>query len=47
MLGVDKMKSTTEGKNTLLDNSMVLLGNGNGDAARHGDSTGRLQVLSL
>jgi hypothetical protein len=33
MLG--KMKSVREGERTLLDNSMVLLGNGNGDAARH------------
>ncbi len=32
---LDKMKSIKEGENTLLDNSMVLLGNGNGDAARH------------
>ena len=32
---LDKMKSLREGENTLLDNSMVLLGNGNGDAARH------------
>jgi len=32
---LDKMKSLKEGENTLLDNSMVLLGNGNGDAARH------------
>ena len=29
------MKSIKEGDKTLLDNSMVLLGNGNGDAARH------------
>jgi hypothetical protein len=32
---LDKMKSIKEGDKTLLDNSMVLLGNGNGDAARH------------
>ena len=32
---LDKMKTLKEGENTLLDNSMVLLGNGNGDAARH------------
>ncbi len=32
---LDKMKSLREGEQTLLDNSMVLLGNGNGDAARH------------
>jgi hypothetical protein len=32
---LDKMKSIREGERTLLDNSMVLLGNGNGDAARH------------
>lgn len=32
---LDRMKSIKEGEHTLLDNSMVLLGNGNGDAARH------------
>lgn len=32
---LDKMKAVNEGDNTLLDNSMVLLGNGNGDAAKH------------
>jgi hypothetical protein len=32
---LDRMKTIKEGENTLLDNSMVLLGNGNGDAARH------------
>jgi hypothetical protein len=32
---VDKMKSIKEGDKTLLDNSMVILGNGNGDGARH------------
>jgi hypothetical protein len=32
---LDKMKAVREGERTLLDNSMVLLGNGNGDAARH------------
>jgi len=32
---VEKMKSIKEGDKTLLDNSMVLLGNGNGDGARH------------
>ena len=32
---LDKMKEVKEGDKTLLDNSMVLLGNGNGDAARH------------
>lgn len=32
---LDKMKAVKEGDNTLLDNSMVLLGNGNGDAAKH------------
>lgn len=32
---LDKMKAVKEGENTLLDNSMVLLGNGNGDAAKH------------
>ena len=32
---IEKMKSIKEGDKTLLDNSMVLLGNGNGDGARH------------
>src|SRR5690606_631739 len=32
---LDKMKAVKEGENSLLDNSMVLLGNGNGDAAKH------------
>jgi hypothetical protein len=32
---LDKMKAVKEGDKTLLDNSMVLLGNGNGDAAKH------------
>jgi hypothetical protein len=32
---LDKMKEAKENDRTLLDNSMVLLGNGNGDAARH------------
>jgi hypothetical protein len=32
---LDKMKAVKEGGDTLLDNSMVLLGNGNGDAAKH------------
>jgi len=32
---LDKMKAVKEGDGTLLDNSMVVLGNGNGDAARH------------
>jgi hypothetical protein len=32
---LDKMKEAKEGEATLLDNSMVLLGNGNGDGARH------------
>jgi hypothetical protein len=32
---LDKMKGVKENDRTLLDNSMVLLGNGNGDAARH------------
>ena len=32
---IEKMKSVKEGDKTLLDNSMVVLGNGNGDAARH------------
>lgn len=32
---LDRMKEVKEGENSLLDNSMVLLGNGNGDGARH------------
>ena len=32
---LEKMKSVKEGDKTLLDNSMVMLGNGNGDGARH------------
>jgi hypothetical protein len=32
---LDRMKGIKENDRTLLDNSMVLLGNGNGDAARH------------
>jgi hypothetical protein len=32
---LEKMKSVKEGDKTLLDNSMVVLGNGNGDSARH------------
>jgi len=32
---LEKMKSIKEGDKTLLDNSMVVLGNGNGDGARH------------
>ena len=32
---LDKMKSVKEGHKTMLDNAMVLLGNGNGFAARH------------
>jgi len=32
---LDRMKEVKEGESTLLDNSMVILGNGNGDAARH------------
>jgi hypothetical protein len=32
---VEKMKSIKEGDKTLLDNSMLILGNGNGDGARH------------
>ena len=32
---MEKMKSVKEGDKTLLDNSMVVLGNGNGDGARH------------
>ena len=32
---LEKMKSIKEGDKTLLDNSMVLMGNGNGDGVRH------------
>lgn len=32
---LDRMKEVREGESTLLDNSMVVLGNGNGDGARH------------
>jgi len=32
---LDRMKEVNEGEATLLDNSMVVLGNGNGDGARH------------
>lgn len=32
---LDRMKEVREGETSLLDNSMVLLGNGNGDGARH------------
>lgn len=32
---IERMKSVREGERTLLDNAMVLLGNGNGDGARH------------
>lgn len=32
---LDRMKEVREGEATLLDNSMVVLGNGNGDGARH------------
>jgi hypothetical protein len=32
---LDRMKEVKEGEKSLLDNSMVLLGNGNGDGARH------------
>ena len=42
---LDKMKSVKEGGKTMLDNSMVLLGNGNGFAARH-DHINCLTVLA-
>jgi hypothetical protein len=42
---LDKMKSVKEGHNTMLDNAMVLLGNGNGFAARH-DHDNCLTVLA-
>jgi len=42
---LDKMKSVKEGHKTMLDNAMVLLGNGNGFAARH-DHDNCLTVLA-
>jgi hypothetical protein len=42
---LERMKSIKEGEGTLLDNSMVLLGNGNGDAARH-DHTSCATILA-
>ena len=42
---LDKMKSVKEGHNTMLDNAMVLLGNGNGFAAHH-DHDNCLSVLA-
>ena len=42
---LDKMKSVREGHKTMLDNAMVLLGNGNGFAARH-DHINCLTVLA-
>ena len=42
---LDKMKSVKEGHGTMLDNAMVLLGNGNGDAAHH-DHANCLNILA-
>jgi hypothetical protein len=42
---LDKMKSVKEGGKTMLDSSMVMLGNGNGDAAHH-DHVNCLSVLA-
>jgi len=42
---LDKIKSVQEGGKSMLDNSMILLGNGNGDAARH-DHENCLTVLA-
>ena len=42
---LDKIKAVQEGGKSMLDNSMILLGNGNGDAARH-DHENCLTVLA-
>jgi hypothetical protein len=42
---LDRMKSVKEGEKTMLDNAMVLLGNGNGTAAKH-DHENCLSVLA-
>lgn len=42
---LDKIKAVQEGGKSMLDNSMILLGNGNGDAARH-DHEDCLTVLA-
>jgi len=42
---LDRMKAVREGDKTMLDNSMVMLGNGNGDAAHH-DHVNCLSVLA-
>ena len=42
---LDKMKAVKEGGKTMLDNSMVMLGNGNGDAAHH-DHVNCLSILA-
>ena len=42
---LDKIKSVQEAGKPMLDNSMILLGNGNGDAARH-DHDNCLTVLA-
>jgi hypothetical protein len=42
---LDKMKSVKEGDKSMLDNAMVMLGNGNGDAAHH-DHVNCLSVLA-
>ena len=42
---LDRMKSVKEGDKTMLDNAMVLLGNGNGTASKH-DHDNILSVLA-
>jgi Protein of unknown function (DUF1552) len=42
---LDKIKAVQEGGKSMLDNSMILLGNGNGDAARH-DHENCLTILA-
>lgn len=42
---LDKMKSVKEANKSMLDNAMVMLGNGNGDAAHH-DHVNCLSVLA-
>jgi hypothetical protein len=42
---LDRMKSVKEGDKTLLDNAMVMLGNGNGTASKH-DHENCLSVLA-
>jgi len=42
---LDRMKAVRDGEGALLDNSMVVLGNGNGDAAKH-DHASCMTVLA-